>query len=89
MNVDILAGLRAATEFSLKSPFFESYGQGPGAKECLLVNAIESGDIYPADILGQRTVAIYTLIAAGDNALKVSGKNSVLQLVEHTGLQSG
>jgi hypothetical protein len=53
-------------------------------EKSLLMNAIELRDILPDHIFGHKAVAIYALIATGDGALKVSGKDHVLQAIEYT-----
>src|ERR1035438_7854228 len=87
MNIDVLARLRTAAEFALESSFFENRSHRPGGEESLLLNAIKLGDIAPDQVLRHITVAIYTLVTAGDDAMKVGGKDCVLQLVQDPGLQ--
>jgi len=89
MNIDILAGLRAAAEFALESSFFKNRRHRPCGEESLLLNAIELGDISADQVPRHKTVAIYTLVTAGDNAMKVSGEDRVLQLVQNAGRQEG
>src|ERR1022692_1973973 len=87
MNIDVLARLRAAAEFALESSFFKNQSHRSGGEESLLLNPIELGDISPDQVLRHITVAIYTLVTAGDDAMKVSGEDCILQLVQNAGLQ--
>jgi len=74
MSFDILAGLRAAAEFAFKPARFPNLGQRAGG---LLLDTVEFGDILPDQILGHKAVAIDTLVATGDDALKVGGEDRV------------
>ncbi len=78
MNADILTGPSVALEFTLESSLFQDRNRSLTVKESLLLNAIELCNILPDHIFGHKAVAIYTLIAARYNSLKVSGKDYVL-----------
>jgi len=89
MNIDILAGLSAAAEFALESSFFKNRSNRPAGDKCLLFDRVNVGYILADEILRRKAISFYTLITTGDDSLKASGKDRVLQLVENAGLNSG
>ena len=83
------AGLSAAAEFALESSFLKNQSNSPAFEKRLLLDPIEVGDILADEVLLRKAVPIYTLITTGDDSIKVSGENRVLQLVENAGLNAG
>jgi hypothetical protein len=75
MNIDVLATLRAAADSALELSFLENRRNRLGRKTRLLPNVIEVGDISTDQFLGRKSASIYTLVAAGDDSMKVSGKD--------------
>ena len=89
MNIDTLAGLRAAAESALESSFLKNRSHGPAGEKRLLFNPIEVGDVSAEHVLRRKAVSIYTLVTTGDDSLKVRGEDRVLQLVQNAGRQNG
>jgi hypothetical protein len=75
MNIDIRAGLRAAADSALELSFLKDRSNRLGRKTALLPNVIQVGDISADQILGRKPVSIYSLVTAGDDSMKVSGKD--------------
>src|SRR5205807_7941963 len=88
MNIDVLAGLSAATEFALESSFLKNRRNRPAGEKCLLFDPVKGGDILADQFLRLKAVSIYTPITTGDDSIKVSGEDCVLQLVQNAGLNT-
>jgi hypothetical protein len=78
MNIDVLAGLRAAVQFAFESPFLKNGSNRMGGEKRLLSNAIDVGNVSADQIFRRIAVSIYTLVTAGDDSVKVSGEDRVL-----------
>src|ERR1700675_2969864 len=84
-----MAGFSAAAEFALESSFLKNRGNRLARDKCLLFGPIKIGYVSADQILRRKAISIYTLIATGDDSIKVSGEDRVLQLVENAGLNAG
>src|ERR1035437_9060443 len=89
MKIDVLAGLPAAAQFALETPFLEDRSNRPGGEKRLLSDAIEVGDVSADQFLRRKAVSAYPLVTACDDSIKVSGEDRVLQLVQNAGLKNG
>src|SRR5713101_485379 len=88
MNIHILAGLSAATEFALESSLLKNRRNRPAGEKRPLLDPVSVGDILAEEILRRKAVSIYTLVATGDDSLKVRGEDRVLQLVQNARLNA-
>src|ERR1700675_3862009 len=89
MNIDVLAGLSAAAEFAFESSLLKNRSNGLACDKCLLFNPVTIGDVFSDQRLRRKAVSIYRLVTTGDDSIKVSGEDRVLQLVENAGLNAG
>src|ERR1700686_5257682 len=85
MNVDVLAGLSAAADFALESSLLKNRSNRLACDKCLLFSPVKIGDVFADQRLRRKAVSIYRLVTTGDDSIKVSGEDRVLQLVENAG----
>src|ERR1700686_221172 len=89
MNVDVLAGLSAAADFALESSLLKNRSNRLACDKCLLFSPVKIGDVFADQRLRRKAVSIYRLVTTGDDSIKVSGEDRVLQLVENAGRNAG
>ena len=89
MDIDALAALGAAVELTLESSFLEDGSDRPGGESSLLIAAIEVGDLSADQIFRRQAISTYTLVATGNDSMKVSGEDRVLQLIQNAGWKIG
>src|ERR1039457_7094040 len=89
MNINTLPRLGAARQFALETPFLENRSQRQAGEKRVLFNAIEVGNVSTDQFLWRKPISLYTLVTTGDDSLKISGEDRILQVVENARLNHG